>query len=59
VRCQECGRKADDRADGWRGYPVDEPYTDELPELAWYCPRCGEREFGAWLEPNEDVRPSS
>jgi hypothetical protein len=38
------------RAEGWCGYRVDEPYTDEPPELAFYCPACAEREFGRlWM----------
>jgi hypothetical protein len=35
-----------DEARGWRLYRVDEPGEDEGPELAPYCPVCGEREFG-------------
>ncbi len=45
IECVECGHLADLYAEGWRGYRVDVPYTDELPALAFYCPDCAEREF--------------
>jgi hypothetical protein len=41
--CVECRRPwlpADDER--WRAYLTD----DELPELAFFCPECAEREFG-------------
>jgi hypothetical protein len=44
--CVECGAKPDERAEGWRGYRVDDPDGNELPELAVYCPCCAQREFG-------------
>ena len=40
LRCEDCGRRAALFAAGWRAYSVDEPYTDELPALAFYCPDC-------------------
>jgi hypothetical protein len=36
---------ADLFAPGWRSYPTDEPRTDELPALAFFCPHCAELEF--------------
>jgi hypothetical protein len=55
LHCQECGRRADERAEGWRGYRVDEPYADEPPELAWYCPRCADRELGQLRMAGQEV----
>jgi hypothetical protein len=46
IVCVECGHKADLYASGWRGYRMDEPLTDELPALAFYCPGCAASEFG-------------
>jgi hypothetical protein len=40
LSCEECGERAALFAAGWRAYGSDEPYTDELPELAFYCPGC-------------------
>jgi hypothetical protein len=44
------GRRAVDvtrgKALGWRGYRTDEPYTDDVPAVAWLCPYCAVREFG-------------
>jgi hypothetical protein len=31
---------------GWQAYRVDEPFSGELPELAFYCPICAFTEFG-------------
>ncbi|MBA3842779.1 MAG: hypothetical protein H0X39_09200 [Actinobacteria bacterium] len=47
VHCAECDTSSGLRWRGWRGYRVDDPETDELPSLAFYCPACAEREFGA------------
>jgi len=44
VRCQECLRAADEKAEGWRAYRSDEP--GEPPLVGFYCPECAEREFG-------------
>jgi hypothetical protein len=41
--CAECGARwlpADEER--WSAYLTD----DESPELAFYCPKCGEWEFG-------------
>ena len=54
MECVECGVEADERAEGWRAYRADEPYTDEPPELAFYYPLCAEREFGPlWMTDTE------
>ena len=47
LRCVECGATSDASARHWRGYRTDEPYEDEEPTLAFYCPSCAEREFGS------------
>jgi hypothetical protein len=47
VRCQECGRPSSMRWRGWRAYRTDDPELNESPTLAFYCPACAEREFGA------------
>ena len=47
LRCIECGGvPSDSRARGWRGLRCDEPFTDDPPAVAFYCPVCAEREFG-------------
>jgi hypothetical protein len=46
LRCIECGAvPSDSRARGWRGFRWDEPFTDDPPAVAFYCPQCAEREF--------------
>jgi hypothetical protein len=47
VRCQECGCLSSLRWWGWRAYRTDDPELTEPPTLAFYCPACAEREFGA------------
>jgi hypothetical protein len=47
VDCQECGRRSDPRWRGWRAYRTDDPELDEAPTLAFFCPECSRREFGA------------
>jgi hypothetical protein len=47
LRCEGCGEQAALFAAGWRAYGFDEPYKDELPALAFYCPTCGAPELGA------------
>jgi hypothetical protein len=54
VRCQECLREAAGNAVGWRAYPTDTLFaedldTDEAPYVVFYCPVCAEREFGPLL----------
>jgi hypothetical protein len=46
MECVECGAKPDERAEGWRGYRVDDPDQNEPLELAFYCRYCAQREFG-------------
>jgi hypothetical protein len=50
VSCAECGCSSGLKWRGWRAYRVDDPETDELPELGFFCPSCAQREFGvgAW-----------
>jgi hypothetical protein len=43
--CVECGRESDPRWRGWRAYRIDEPETDDPPELGFYCPECASEEF--------------
>ena len=45
LECVDCGQRADVYADGWRGYRTDESCRDELPALAFVCPRCVRREW--------------
>lgn len=44
LTCQECGRKADPDARGWRTVLTHE--EDGSVETATYCPECAAREFG-------------
>lgn len=46
VRCTECGCSSGLRWRGWRAYRVDDPETDALPKLGFFCPSCAAREFG-------------
>jgi hypothetical protein len=46
LRCTECRASSGPDTSGWRGYRWDEPYTDDPPAVAFYCPDCAEREFG-------------
>lgn len=45
LRCEDCGRLADEDARGWRGYLGIEDLGDEEFVLI-FCPACSEREFG-------------
>lgn len=45
LRCVECGDESV-RGMGWRAYVADDPRDDDAAEIAIYCPRCSEREFG-------------
>ena len=47
LRCEECGGQAALFAAGWRAYGSSEPYTDELPALAFRCPDCATAERDA------------
>jgi hypothetical protein len=46
AECVECGRISGPYWIRWRACRVDEPDTNEEPEIALYCPACAEREFG-------------
>jgi hypothetical protein len=50
LECIECGTVAVATAVGWRAYRIDNPDEGDPPELAFYCPVCAEREFGADAE---------
>ena len=44
--CEECGRKADVEAAGWRIYRVEDTEDPDAPPfICVYCPECAEREF--------------
>ena len=47
VTCAECGCLSGLRWAGWRAYRTDDPETGEPPALAFYCPGCAARDFGA------------
>jgi hypothetical protein len=47
IRCQECGCWSSLKWQGWRAYRTDDPELNESPSLAFYCPSCAQREFGA------------
>jgi hypothetical protein len=46
--CEKCERVTT-TGGGWRGYLTD----DDPPEVAFYCPRCAQREFGFSREFND------
>jgi hypothetical protein len=52
--CQECRDFSDERAEGWRGYRIDDRDKTRPPELLFYCPRCAERAFGPFEHAEED-----
>jgi hypothetical protein len=47
LACAECPRVSGVTARGWKAYRTDDIETIELPALAFYCPECARREFGA------------
>jgi hypothetical protein len=47
VRCEECGREADNQARGWRALLAVESEADGSLYVVTYCPECAEREFGS------------
>jgi len=47
VRCAECKCSSGLYWQGWRAYRVDDPELGEPPAIAFYCPACADREFGA------------
>lgn len=46
VACTECRRPSDPGWRGWRAYLIEDPESDEPPEVAFYCPACS-RDLGA------------
>jgi hypothetical protein len=56
--CQECRGFSDERAEGWRGYRIDDPDKTAPPELVFYCPRCAARAFGPFEYVEEDRHPA-
>jgi DNA-directed RNA polymerase subunit RPC12/RpoP len=46
LRCAECGREADETADGWRAYLWERVRSDDR-EVIVFCPECASREFEA------------
>jgi hypothetical protein len=48
MRCEECGREAEEDARGWKAFLTRYATAEEAehPELTTYCPDCAEREFG-------------
>jgi hypothetical protein len=47
LACAECPRVSSITARGWKAFRVENPETDEPPELAFYCPGCAEEIFEA------------
>lgn len=49
LECCECGALSPEEpvAVGWRACRCDDPEVEEEPALAFYCPACAVREFGA------------
>jgi hypothetical protein len=47
LSCVECASASGRDARRWRGYRIDDPTENEEPAVAFYCPACAEREFGA------------
>jgi hypothetical protein len=45
LRCAQCGDPSNPDARGWRGGRIDEPATDDLPAVAFYCSECWQAEF--------------
>lgn len=46
LACVECPRVSSVSARGWKAYRSDDPETGEPSTLAFYCPKCADREFG-------------
>jgi Zn finger protein HypA/HybF involved in hydrogenase expression len=46
LQCAECGREADEIADGWKAY-LSENETNDDRDVILFCPECDSREFGA------------
>lgn len=43
--CAQYGDPSSPNARGWRGYRTDEPGTDDLPGIGFFCPHCSQAEF--------------
>jgi hypothetical protein len=46
LRCAECGRTADETADGWKAYLAVTEEDDNDLEVDVFSPECAAREFG-------------
>jgi hypothetical protein len=42
----ECGTESGVLWRHWHAYRTDEPFSGEVPGVAFYCPRCAFAEFG-------------
>jgi len=43
--CAQCGRVSGVLWYGWTAYRIDDPGTDDAPQLGLFCPDCSAREF--------------
>ena len=48
LRCAECDRLSDKRADGWTGFLTEDAVGLEPTGVAVFCPSCASTQFG-WL----------
>ncbi len=46
VVCVECGIGSGLLWQHWQAYRTDEPFSGEVPGVAFYCPVCAFAEFG-------------
>ena len=46
VACANCGCESDDNWTGFRALRIDEPGTDDPPQIAYFCLACSIFEFG-------------
>ena len=46
LACTECPRVSSVTARGWEAHRIDDPFADDRPALAFYCPDCARRVFG-------------
>ncbi len=44
--CGDCGRQSDPFWRGWIAYRVDDPLTDTVPEIGFFCPECARKGAG-------------